>query len=128
MKKRKSVALVNGIKCSVHPDMRSGFVTMRKVNFMHWHHSIKKLMKNEMLDINFRMEIMEHSSCVEAWDHLKRTCMYLFKPRHHGVRMKIKVLTKDEIKVVAQMADEMVGIWNKYIRQEYGNGDTNANG
>ena len=100
----------------------------REIEEMRQPYSIKKLMKNEMLDINSRMEIMEHSSCVEAWDHLKRTCMYLFKPRHYGVSMKIKVLTKDEVKVVAQMADEMVEIWNKYIRQEYGNGDTNANG
>ena len=92
----------------------------REIDELKQPYSLKKLMENQMLDVNSRMEIMELSSCVEAWEYFRKGCIYLFKPKHYGESMTLKTLTRDEINVVAEMADEIVLIWNKYIRMVYG--------
>lgn len=71
---------------------------------------------------------MRNSSSVEAWEHIRKGCIYLFRYRHYGENLTIKTLSRDEVKTVAQMADEMVLIWNKYIEAVYGKGENNANG
>ena len=100
----------------------------REIEELKQPHSLKKIMKHRMLDINSRLEIMDYSSHVDAWEHFRKGCLFLYKPKYYGQNMTIKILTKDEIDVVAEMADEIVLIWNKYIKMVYGKDDQNADG
>lgn len=63
-----------------------------------------------------------HSSGVGEWKEIKNLCMQLMRykycPKIHD-RLYIKDLSEEEIKLLANMADEIINIWNRYVRKVY---------
>lgn len=97
--------------------------------------SIAKLVKNKMLYASKAISISKtgnekvikirpyHAlSGQSPWLHIKGLCMDLVRERHDlhmHERLYIRDLTPTEVITCAQMADEMIEVWNKYIRKLY---------
>lgn len=56
----------------------------------------------------------------QEWQGIKELGKGLFSAKHPGRRYCIKDMTEDEKKIAARMADEMIVIWNKYVKEVYG--------
>ena len=50
------------------------------------------------------------------WDKIRGLCLEVFKNKYSR-NIKIRELTTDEIRIAARMADEIIEIWNKYVRE-----------
>lgn len=82
--------------------------------------SIKRLLTNKMLNDSCIVPSGYNYMVEDGWEHIRKACIHVFRGNHYGENLSMKVLTKDEVKLAAQMADEMVEIWNKYIQIIYG--------
>lgn len=57
----------------------------------------------------------------DGWEYTRKLCIMLHKRHHRGENMTLNVLSPEEIRISAKMADEIVEIWNKYVLKVYGN-------
>lgn len=70
---------------------------------------------------NSHIEIREAEYLMpQEWNGIKELGKGLFSAKHPGRRYCIKDMTEDEKKIAARMADEMIVIWNKYVKAVYG--------
>lgn len=90
--------------------------------------SIAKLLRQRMLHVSKdhkRTKKVRHYHSLSGqspWLHIKGLCMDLVREGHDlriHERLYIRDLTQKEVIICAQMADEMIEIWNKYIRKLY---------
>lgn len=67
-----------------------------------------------------------HFSGNEPWNLIKKLGLELYRPKkdlHRREHMTIKHLTYSEAEVVADMASEMIEVWNRYVKWLYAGGE-----
>ena len=78
----------------------------------------------KILGVGYRGDIIEsHFSCNRAWENIKKLGFELVRGKHRlrpREHLPLKDLTADEVDVIADMATEMIEIWNKYVKKIYG--------
>lgn len=59
---------------------------------------------------------------ITGWDYLRKFCQQLFYGKYgfNSKKYHIKDLTEDEIRLCADLANELIPIWNKYMLRVYG--------
>lgn len=54
------------------------------------------------------------------WNHICRVCYEVHRKNHTERKIFFRTLTDHEKKISAEMADEIITIWNKYVMKIYG--------
>jgi len=54
------------------------------------------------------------------WNHICRMCYEVHRKNHTERKIFFRTLTDREKKISAEMADEIISIWNKYVIKVYG--------
>lgn len=63
-----------------------------------------------------------HCSGAGEWNEIKNLCMQLMRYKYcpkKNDRLYVRDLSAGEVKLLASMGDEIIDIWNRYVRRVY---------
>ena len=79
--------------------------------------TIKSMTTNKMARLDWYGNPHYDGKTSEPWNRLLKLVLELHGPNHSGENLTTNILSEDEKRLSAKMADEVIPIWNRYFEK-----------
>lgn len=82
---------------------------------------ISTFVTEEVLDWGYYNNLCykSHASHIKPWESIRKLTTEIHRHNHIGENLTVKTLTREEKMLSAKMADEVIRIYNRYIKELY---------